>query len=116
MSFDLAFWYEDVPSTAEQALEIYERLGEEGENGVVTSAPEVERFFAEVVKTYGDMTEENLDESPWSASPYGTAEYVIVNISFSRVQEVVPVLEQLAAKHRVSMFDPQNREIIHSHA
>jgi hypothetical protein len=50
MSFDLAFWYEDAPSTAEQALEIYEHLGEEGENAVVTSAPAVERFFAEVVR------------------------------------------------------------------
>jgi hypothetical protein len=110
VSFDLSFWYEDVPSTSERAAEIYDRLTD-GEDGVVPSAPALIDFFAEVIATFGDLTEENMEESPWTSPLYRTTECVIANLAYSRSEEVAPVLRRLASKHGLTVYDPQNREV-----
>lgn len=110
MSFDLSFWHEDVQSTPDRAADIYDRLAD-GEDGVVPRAPEIDDFFAEVVAVFGDLTEENIDESPWTSPLYRTPECVIANLAYSRSEEVAPVLRRLASRYRLTTYDPQNREV-----
>lgn len=110
MSFDLSFWHEDVQSTPDQAAEIYDRLTD-GEDGVVPSVPAIDEFFVEVVAVFGDLTEENIDESPWTSPLYRTPECVIANLAHSRSEEVAPVLRSIASKHGLTTYDPQNREV-----
>jgi hypothetical protein len=110
MSFDLAFWYESEPSSPERAAQIYDQLTEE--LGVVERNPALGDFHREVISTYEDLTEENADESPWTASVYCDEECVIANIAWSRHQEIGPALIVLAARHGLTSYDPQDR-IIH---
>lgn len=110
VSFDLSFWYEDMPSTPERAAEIDDRLNE-GEDGVVPSTPALDDFFAEIIATFGDLTEENMDESPWTSSLYRSAECVMATLDYSRCAEIAPALRQLASKHGLTTYDPQNRKV-----
>ena len=111
MSFDLGFWYEDVPSAPERAAAIYERLTD-GEEGVVPSASAVNDFFVEVIATFEDMTEENMEESPWTSPLYQTPECVVASLAYSTSGDVAPVLLELASKHGLTAYDPQNREVL----
>ena len=110
MSFDLSFWYEEVPSTSEHAAEIYDRLSD-GEDGVVPSVPALDDFFVEVIATFGGLTEENMDDSPWTSPLYRAHECVIANLAYSRSEEVAPVLRRLASKYGLTVYDPQSREV-----
>ncbi|GAA4461889.1 hypothetical protein [Phytohabitans houttuyneae] len=112
MSFDLGFWHEDAQSSVERAAEIYDRLTD-GEDGVVPGAPAVDSFFTDVLARFGDLTVENMDESPWTSPLYRTSECVIANIAYSRSQEVAPVLRRLANAHGLTVFDPQKQEVHH---
>ena len=62
---------------------------------------------------FGDLTEENMEDSPWASPLYQTPEGVIVDIAYSRSEEVAPTLRQLASKHGLTVYDPQNREVHH---
>ncbi|MET0493765.1 MAG: hypothetical protein ABW000_11620 [Actinoplanes sp.] len=110
MSFDLSFWHEDGQSTPDHAADIYERLTD-GEEGVVPRVPAIDDFLADVVAVFGDLTEANIDESPWTSPLYHNPECVIANLAHSRSEEVAPVLRRLASKHGLTTYDPQNREV-----
>jgi hypothetical protein len=112
MSFDLAFWYEKAPSDAERAFQIYDRLTD-GESDVVQSSPAIDEFHAEVVSIHQDLTEENMEASPWTSRLYRTSECVIATIAWSRHQEIAAALLELANKHGLTTYDPQNRNVHH---
>jgi hypothetical protein len=112
MSFDLTFWYEKDPSTPEEAFQIYDQLTD-GETGVVESSTAIDEFFSEVVSLYQDLTEENMEESPWTAPLYRTSECVIANITWSRHKELKDVLLDLANKRGLTAYDPQDRLVHH---
>jgi hypothetical protein len=112
MSFDLTFWYEDDRSTPEEAFRIYDQLTD-GETGVVAASAAIDEFLADVVSVYQDLTEENMEESPWAAPLYRTPECVIANIAWSRHKEVNDVLIDLANKHGLTTYNPQDRLVVH---
>jgi hypothetical protein len=87
VSFDLIFWYEDGRSTPEEAFEIYDKLTD-GETGIVEVSPAIDDFFADVLSVYPNLTEENMEESPWTSPVYRTPECVIATIAWSQHQEV----------------------------
>lgn len=112
MSFDLAFWYEKERSTPEKADHIYDRLTD-GEIGVIEESTEIERFYLDIVSSYPNMTENNMHVSPWAAPLYRTSECVIANISWSRRDELAPTLLELAARHGLTAYDPQDQAVHH---
>ncbi|MGN9908878.1 hypothetical protein ACTMTJ_15150 [Phytohabitans sp. LJ34] len=70
-------------------------------------------FYDEVVGIFGDLTEENAEESPWTSPLYRNEECVIANIAWSRHREVAPMLVELAAKYGLTSYDPQDRIVRH---
>jgi hypothetical protein len=112
MSFDMAFWFQLEPPSAESAAQIYDRLTD-GETGVVSETTGVEHFFNDVVAVFPDLNEQNAQESPWSSPIYRTPECVITAISWSRSEEVAPILVELAQRHGLTTYDPQDRVAYH---
>ena len=60
------------------------------------------------IDSYSD---DEVDDCPWSVSldVYGGA--VLMSILWSRVEEVQSFVKELAAKHGLICFDPQNDEL-----
>jgi len=112
MSFDLAFWYESSQSAPDAAAQVYERLTD-GETGVVQPDPRVDAFYDELISVYEDLTMENAATSPWMSPPYRNDECVIVAISWSRCKDVAPVLLDIADRHGMTAYDPQDRIVYH---
>jgi hypothetical protein len=110
VSFDLAFWYEERPSSADRGWEIYERLAE-GETGVTVATSHIEDFVNDVLAVYPDLTDETLDESPFNSAVYRTSECAITAISWERAEEVGRKLLELAREHALTAYDPQNRTL-----
>lgn len=110
MSFDLAFWHTDSAIDAGEAAEIYKGIIAEVPD-VVAANPAVERFHADVVGVFPDLTEENMDESPWMAELYFSPSFLVVNISWSKRVEVSEVLLRLSRKHGLVCYDPQGEAV-----
>ncbi|QYC39494.1 hypothetical protein Nocox_09370 [Nonomuraea coxensis DSM 45129] len=110
MSFDLAFWWQDSPPNREEAAQVYDKLTD-GLEGVVEESPAIEAFYQAVISMFPDLAEDNTHDSPWSSSIYVTQECVIVAISWSRAGEISSILLELAAKHGLTAYDPQDHVV-----
>ncbi|MEF2529204.1 MULTISPECIES: hypothetical protein [Streptomyces] len=110
MSFDLIFWCQKVVPTSEEAAQIYDQLTD-GDTGIVEESPAVEDFRQAVVSEFPDLTEANMEESPWASPLYVTGECVIASISWSRSTEVSSVLLGLASTYGLTAYDPQDRVV-----
>ena len=110
MSFDLAFWHQKSVPTVEEAAQIYDQLVD-GLSGVVEANSAVEDFHKAMISVFPDLAEENMDESPWTSPLYVTSECVIATISWSRSGEVPSVLLDLASRHGLTTYDPQEQAV-----
>ena len=110
MSFELMVWQAGESATPERAADVYHRLAD-GESDVVPASAAVLRFADDVVARYEDLTEQNMHDSPWSSPLYRTPEGVIVSVAPSRRREVVDAVRELAHRHGLSVYDPQNRTV-----
>jgi hypothetical protein len=118
MSFDLAFWYE-IPPDADPG-DAYVRFLD-GLTGVGTPTEEIDRFYQDVTAVYPDLEivgEDDVDvfeedDSPWAAGIDRTEECMVVAISWSRRDEVTPVLLRLAHEHGLVAYDPQ-QEVLYT--
>ncbi|MFC7502825.1 hypothetical protein [Nocardioides sp. GCM10030258] len=115
MSFDLAFWWEKPTPSTSSAAATYGRLVE-GELTVTETARnaalDVASFYTEVTAAYPEICEENMNSSPWASAIYKTDECVIVAISWSRADELTPVLCDMALRHGLTTFDPQSSSVL----
>lgn len=111
MSFDLAFWVESPAPSPTEAAATYDQLAE-GEDGVIAPDDSVARFLADVVAVYPDLAEDNMDISPWASPIYSNAECVLVAISWSRSAELAPALRQIASRHGLITYDPQEEQVL----
>ena len=111
MSFDLAFWYSPEPADGAQALEIYQGILNEVP-GLTPAHPAVAAFTADVTGQFPDLSEDNLDSSPWTSPLYFSPEFLVATISWSQARAVAPVLLALARKHGLTCFDPQQPAVV----
>lgn len=94
MSFGLVFWYQESIPTSEEASHVYDQLAD-GLTGIVEESPVIGDFHRSVISVFPDLTEQNMNESPWASPIYVTSECVIVAISGSRSSEVSSLLLDL---------------------
>ncbi|MEU4563632.1 hypothetical protein AB0F72_35085 [Actinoplanes sp. NPDC023936] len=106
MSFDLAIWHQAAPLTDEEAFAIYDRLTD-GFVGVVQESPAVQKFLSDLLEIYPEDTDES-DPSPWASGIYSNSECVLLAISWSRKEEVSTVVEGLAVRRGLVVYDPQS--------
>lgn len=112
MSFDLAVWYPDRMLSAEEAGRRYARLCEGDASDVVEHAS-VAAFYDELVAKHPEIDtipEEKIDDHelcPWSIAMDRSPGHVIMCCVWSRADYVRSFVGELAAKHGLVLYDPQ---------
>ncbi|MCA9193049.1 MAG: hypothetical protein KDB03_14845 [Planctomycetales bacterium] len=109
MSYDIGVWHASRPITTQEAVDIFSRLGEANLRDAEPH-PGVEAFLKELTLRYpqiDDWAEKDIDACPWSVAFDYSDCHVLMCLSYSRVNEVVPFVKELAAKHDLVCFNPQ---------
>ena len=110
MSFDLGFWWEGWPISSAKAARKYEAMVE-GCTGIAEEHSALGMFYAELTSRFPDLTENNLETSPWAAPLYRTSECVIASISYPQKSETSEYLLGLAGRTGVTCYDPQSGKV-----
>jgi hypothetical protein len=118
MSFDLAVWYPDKRLSAEEANGRYARLCEGNVEDLAEDAA-VHAFYTELVAKHpeiDDIPEDRIDDHeycPWSVAMDRSPGHVILCCVWSRAGYVRRYVGQLAAKHGLVLYDPQEGTAIY---
>jgi hypothetical protein len=113
LSFDVAVWHRKRPYSPKEAGPMYQALCQ-GDTSVVDPDPRIDAFIADLIARYpsiDDYPVEEIDDCPWNCAFDQSAGHVILSMASSRIEEVVPVVAELAAKHRLTVYDPQDNEL-----
>ena len=113
MSFDLAFWHEARPITSEQAVHVYWQLCDE-DYSVVKPHEAVALFLQDLTQHYppiDNLSEEEVDESPWSCAWDVSPGSVIVCMTWPSGRALAPFFIQMANRHNLVCYDPQRAEV-----
>jgi len=113
MSFDLAVFRPRKALDAAAAGAIYAALTSEGASAPagLVRAKELVAFYEALTARYPEIDDEP-DESPFAVAIERRPDAVVINLSFSRVDEVAHAIEQLAKAHGLDVYDPQERRLI----
>ncbi len=112
LSFDLAFWHEDNPITAEQARHIYWQLCDD--NDRLVKAYPITHFLEDVAQRYPPISayrDEDVDGCPWNCDWSVTPGSVIFCIAWSRAEEIAPLLAEMANAYDLVCYKPQRDEV-----
>ena len=101
MEWYCALWNSDKASSAAGASMIYELLCE-GDTSMVSEFPVVEELYQEVKERYPEFTQHRLLGA------------VMISCDFSKAEYADRVLQELAKKHGLSYFEPQNLTFVES--
>ncbi len=113
MSFDLGFWHEDQPITAEQALQVYVQLCESNDTAVKPH-PNIALFLQEISQHYppiSDSPVEKLEECPWSVLWDTTPGSVIFCMTWPAGRKLASLFIQMAHKYDLVCCNPQHNEV-----
>ena len=118
MSFDLGVWYPQKRIRNEEATELYVRLCDGDTSGVV-SHPAIDAFYLELTAKHPEIDtipEEKIgdhDYCPWSCKLDYSPSHVIMSCVWSKATYVHQLVQGLARKHGLALFDPQSEEVIY---
>jgi len=113
MSFDLAFWHEARPITSEQAVQVYWQLCD-ADYSVVKPHEAVALFLHDLTQRYppiDDLSEEEVDESPWSCAWDVSPGSVIVCMTWPSGRALAQFFIQMAHRHNLVCYDPQRAQV-----
>lgn len=116
MSFDLGVWHTTKRLTDRQAGELYAALCESQTDGV-TPHPAVGAFYAELTSRYPELStvpDDRIDDSdycPWSADLDPSPGHVLMPCVWSQAENVERFVRQLARKHGLAVYDPQQGRV-----
>ncbi|MGC7098305.1 hypothetical protein ACPZ19_26845, partial [Amycolatopsis lurida] len=98
VSYDLAVWHEPAEATE-----------------TAPTPPRVAAFYRELTARYPglDSLPDDDDSSPWSVRLAVTSDAVVMSMVWSRADEVGPQVRNLADRHGLVVFDPQNESVHH---
>jgi hypothetical protein len=112
MSFDLGVWYPDRYLTSEESGRRYVHLCK-GDASDVVEHPAVSAFYEELVAKHpeiDDVPEDRIDDHdycPWSIMMHRSPGHVIMCSIWSRAEYVRAFVAELAARHGLVLYDPQ---------
>jgi hypothetical protein len=116
MSFDLAVWYPQKRVGDEEARELYLHMCDGDTSGVVAH-PAVDAFYAELIAKHPEIDAipkgkiDDPDLCPWSCKLDRSPGHVILCCVWSKGTYVSQLVESLAQKHGLAMFDPQTDRV-----
>ncbi len=113
MSYDLAVWYASQPITIKEAEDIYDRLLDD-DLTALEPHPGVQAFLAELTSHYPqiyDWNDDDIGNCPWSIAFDQSDRYVTMCMVYSRTNELVPFIENLATKHDLVCYNPQSSRV-----
>jgi hypothetical protein len=108
MSFDLAVWRE--PAAAEEAARKYAALTSL-EPVVIPLHPRAVAFHRDLTARYPELADvpvEELGSCPWSCALTVAGDGVVMSLSWSASDAVVSYVQELAERHVMALYDPQD--------
>ena len=120
MSCDFAVWSPEPRLSETEASAIYQELCEglrEGLAARLSACPELDAFYAELTAKHPEIdsiAEDQIDDHdlcPWSCALEHTDTHIIMNCVWSKAECVGTLVRELAARHRLAVFDPQTARI-----
>jgi hypothetical protein len=117
MSCDFCVWYPDKRLTDAEAGARYMRLCEGNVEGEVVNHVAVEAFYRDLTSRHpeiDDVDEGRLDDHdycPWSCAMDRSDGHVVMSCVWSRADYVGQLVEELARKHGLAVYDPQAERI-----
>jgi hypothetical protein len=118
MSFDLAVWHTPRRLSDAEAEALYRQLCESRTDGVAPH-PGVDTFYAELttkhpeIDTIPDEQIDDHDLCPWSIAFDRSPGHIIMSCVWSRAGYVEGLVRELAAKHRLAVYDPQQSRVVY---
>ena len=113
MSFDLAVLNIEHPISSEKAAEIYSELCS-GNYEILQPSEKIDAFYQELIEKYPDIdsySDDEVDECPWSVEIDVSDGAVVMCMVWSGVEEVAPFVMELAQKHDLACYDPQDGKL-----
>ena len=113
MSFDLGVWYPQKRIGNEEARKLYVRLCDSDTGGVVPH-PAIDAFYRELtakhpeINTIARETIGDHDLCPWSCMLDHSPAHVIMSCVWSKATEIHRLVQDLAGKHGLAVYDPQS--------
>ncbi|MEA5367787.1 hypothetical protein VA596_50210 [Amycolatopsis sp., V23-08] len=108
MSFDLAVWHEST--TAEEAPRKYAELTTL-EPEVLERHPRAVAFHRDLTARYPELADVPADElgsCPWATAMTVAGDGVVMSMSWSCSDAVVEYIQELARRHGLVLYDPQD--------
>jgi hypothetical protein len=118
MSCDYGVWYPHKRLRNEEAGELYQRLCDGDASGVAPH-PAIDAFYAELTARHPEIDaipKERVDDHdycPWSCKHDRSAGHVIVCCVWPTATYVGELVEDLARKHGLAVYDPQSDKVIY---
>jgi hypothetical protein len=114
MSCDFAVWSSKKKLTDKQAGDVYRRLCESAAVSELPPEPAIELFYKELIAVHPEidsLSDDKVDQSVWSNVIEHTPTHVLVNCVWSKAKEVEDLIDRLARKHNLAVYDPQSDRI-----
>lgn len=118
MSFDLAVWYPAKRFSNKEATELYLRLCDGDTSGVLPN-PAVDAFYNELIASHPEIDRIPDDKvgdyeyCPWSCKLDRSPGHIIMNCVWSKATYVGQLVESLARKHGLVVYDPQSEKVVY---
>lgn len=116
MSCDFCVWYPYDRLSNKEAQALYERLCE-GESAAVQPHPAVTAFYEELTSIHPEIDtidEDHVDDveyCPWSCAMDYSPGHVVMACVWPKADHVGELVQRLAVKHGLAMYDPQSDRI-----
>jgi hypothetical protein len=114
MSYDLAIWQGDVPSSDKEAARMHGQLYKEYLDSE-TPSPAVEAISSFVEALTARWPDAGVGEdTPWAATPLlrgASGPYVYIGISWPSAEVISPQVAEVAAGFGLICFDPQQGSV-----
>lgn len=110
MSFDLAVWQGDVPSSDGEAARTHEGLYEEylEADELVPPVSSIVEFVAALTDRWADV--DTGDDTPWASTPLirgASGPYIYIGLAWSSADAVAAYVVETAGSLGLNCFDPQ---------
>lgn len=117
MTYDLAVWEGDRPSSDTEAGDIhetlYKRYNESDED--IAPTPSITKFVETLLQRWPDLGENDDFEPPWAAGPLineANGPYIYFAMSWSWAAEAAAYAAQVATGLGLVCYDPQDDRLL----